>query len=117
MCSSKTLSIKSIYVVRRAFKSKGVFYAAGSIISEPADIKRFRSKLADRKIVLVTKRNYQEVAGYILNKSGISILSKLEETFADEPDHVEPPKPKMTYVFKEAPKKSSAPTKIAKITL
>ena len=70
---------------------------------EPAEIKRFRSKLTDRKIVVATKANYREISGYVLNKHGISILSTLKAIFAPEqPEQPEQPEPLVT--AKAAPK-------------
>ena len=50
------------YVVKKPFKSMGKFYSVGSIIEDPTAIKRFKSKVNEGKIVVVTEGNLQSVA-------------------------------------------------------
>jgi len=73
-----------IYVARRPFKSNGVFYEAGSIIKEPAEVKRLRGKLADRKIVRVTKDNYSAFASFMQDKRNVSIEEALKKALYPE---------------------------------
>lgn len=92
------------FVVKKPFKSMGKFYGVGSIIEDPTAIKRFKSKVAEGKIIAVTEDNLQSVAAYIKARSGVNILpgfTKTETTddrLPNEPKLKEPkpkePKPK-----------------------
>lgn len=75
MSSSKILSIN---VVKRPFRSNGVFYAAGSIIKEPAVVRLFRSKVAEGKIVIVDEHNIDKISDYLLYKQGVDVKELLK---------------------------------------
>jgi len=69
-----------MYVVKKPFKSMGKFYGVGSIIEDPTAIKRFKSKINEGKVIVVSKDNLQTVAAYIKAKSNVDILPKFAKT-------------------------------------
>lgn len=82
-----------MFVVKRAFKNLGKTYTAGSVITEPASIKRFKGKLAEGKIIEVTEQTYDSVAKYFKDKYGVN-LSPLVEPEIKKPEEVKvEPKP------------------------
>lgn len=62
-----------MFVVKRPFKNLGITHTAGSVISEPAVIKRFKGKVAEGKIIEVTEHNYDAAAKYFKSKYGVDI--------------------------------------------
>ena len=62
-----------MYVVKRPFKNFGTAMTAGTVIKNPADIKRFKCKLAEGKIVEVTEQSSQEYHQYFKLKYGVDI--------------------------------------------
>ena len=58
----------------------GKFYGVGSIIEDPTAIKRFKSKINEGKVIVVSKDNLQTVAAYIKAKSNVDILPKFAKT-------------------------------------
>jgi len=98
-----------MYVVKKPFKSMGKFYGVGSIIEDPTAIKRFKSKVNEGKIIVVTKDNLQTVAAYIKARSNVDILPKFIKSKGTEPElskepetkTVEPKKAKAKVVIKE----------------
>lgn len=62
-----------MFVVRRPFKSIGKVYTAGSVITEPAEVKRFKGKVAEGKIIEVTEQTYDSVAKYFKEKYDIEL--------------------------------------------
>ena len=92
-----------MYVVKKPFKSMGKFYGVGSIIEDPTAIKRFKSKVNEGKVIVVTEDNLQSVAAYIKARSGVDILpgftktKPMDDRLSEEPKPEEPkpeePKP------------------------
>lgn len=68
------------YVVKKPFKSLGKFYNVGSIIEDPTAIKRFKSKINEGKVIVVTEDNLQSIAAYIKARSGVDILPGFTKT-------------------------------------
>lgn len=67
----------------------GKFYGVGSIIKDPTAIKRFKSKVNEGKIIVVSDDNLQAAAAYIKARSGVDILPGFTKTKLDqEPKHV-----------------------------
>ena len=87
-----------MYVVKRPFKSLGKVYAAGSVIAEPAHIKRFDGKVAEGKIIVVTEHNYTTVAQYFKNKYGVDIPAITKDQPKPEEPKPEEPKPAVAVV-------------------
>ena len=58
----------------------GKFYGVGSIIEDPTAIKRFKSKVNEGKVIVVSEDNLQTVAAYIKAKSNVDILPKFAKT-------------------------------------
>lgn len=73
-----------MFVVKRPFKNLGNVYTAGSVISEPASIKRFKGKVAEGKIIEVTEHNYDETAKYFKSKYGVDIPPIAEKEAAEK---------------------------------
>ena len=80
-----------MYVVKKPFKSMGKFYGVGSIIEDPTAIKRFKSKVNEGKVIVVSEDNLQTVAAYIKARSNVDILQKFakptETKLDQEPKH------------------------------
>ncbi|MMZ45702.1 hypothetical protein D3C75_232910 [compost metagenome] len=75
-CSSKILS--RLNVVRRPFKTNGLFYAAGTVIDDPAAIRLFRNKVNEGKIVQVDEHNLEAMATYLYHKQGVDVADDLK---------------------------------------
>ena len=89
-----------MYVVRRSFKSLGKVYTVGSVITEPTSIKRFDGKLAEGKIIEVTKQTYDSTAKYFKEKFGVE-LPPIEKPIEHEKQvDKEPEKPATTDTVK-----------------
>ena len=76
-----------MYVVKRPFKCFGKTYTAGSVITEPATIKRFKGKLAEGKIIEVTEQTYESIALYFKKKYGVilpTLTGEVTEEVAEE---------------------------------
>lgn len=98
-----------MFVVRRPFKNFGKTYTAGTVIADPAVIKRFRGKLAEGKIINVTEQAYDDTAKYFKEKYGVNLppfTTKSEETPVAEETPAKP-KAKAATVAKA----SAVPTK------
>ena len=69
----------------------GKFYGVGSIIEDPTAIKRFKSKVNEGKVIVVSEDNLQTVAAYIKARSNVDILQKFakstEPKLDQEPKH------------------------------
>lgn len=67
-----------MYVVKRPFRNLGKVLTAGTVITEPAVIKRFRGRLAEGKIIEVTEQTYDSISAYFKSKYGVDLppLSK-----------------------------------------
>lgn len=85
-CSSRTSLIN---VVVRPFRSNGVFYAAGTVISDPAAIRYYRGKVNEGKIVAVDEHNLERVSLYVLRKSGEDVSQDLRAALGKAPTHTE----------------------------
>jgi len=92
------------FVVKKPFKSLGKFYSVGSVIEDPTAIKRFKSKVNEGKIIVVTEDNLQSVAAYIKARSGVDILPGLTKTEPIDDRLPEKPKPKPEESKPEEPK-------------
>ncbi len=82
-----------MYVVKKPFKSMGKFYGVGSIIEDPTAIKRFKSKVNEGKVIVVSEDNLQTVAAYIKARSGVDILPEFTKTEPIDGKLPEEPKP------------------------
>ena len=74
----------------------GKFYGVGFIIEDPTTIKRFKSKVNEGKVIVVSEDNLQTVAAYIKARSNVDILPRFTKTKPDEPkpDEPKPDEPK-----------------------
>ena len=81
-----------MFVVKRPFRNYGKVYTAGTVITDPAAIKRFNGKLAEGKIMEVTEQTFESTAKYFKEKFGVDI------TPASEPTEPEPTEPEPTAV-------------------
>jgi hypothetical protein len=82
-----------MYIVKKPFKSMGKFYGVGSIIEDPTAIKRFKSKVNEGKVIVVSEDNLQTVAAYIKARSNVDILPRFTKT-KPKPDEPKPNEPK-----------------------
>lgn len=73
-----------MFVVRRAFRNNGQMMAPGSVV-EPAAIKRFRSRLAEGRIVEVNEQNFSKWEEYFRVRANTTIQLPCEE----QPEPVE----------------------------
>lgn len=60
-------------VVKRPFKNYGVIYTAGTVITEPAVIKRLKSRIAEGKIINVDEHDIESTKQYFKAKYGVDI--------------------------------------------
>ena len=107
------------FVVKKPFKSLGKFYGIGSIIEEPTAIKRFKSKVNEGKVIVVTEDNLQSVAAYIKARSGVDILpgfTKTETIDVRLPKDPKPDKPKPNEPKPNEPKPNE-PKTVAKVVI
>ncbi len=63
-----------MFVVRQSFRTTDGLKSAGSLI-EPADIKGFKARIRDNKIVEVTESNYERWHNFFLARYKIHIPS------------------------------------------
>ena len=73
-----------MFVVRRPFRNLGKVICAGTVITEPATIKRFKGKLAEGKIIEVTEQNFDATAKYFKAKYGVELPALDESTKTED---------------------------------
>lgn len=73
-----------MYVVKRPFRNFGKMLVAGTVIQDPATVKRFKVRLSEGNILEVTEANKKSYAEYFKLKYGVDIL--------EEPKVLEAPK-------------------------
>lgn len=73
----------------------GKFYGVGSIIEDPTAIKRFKSKVNEGKVIVVSKDNLQTVAAYIKARSNVDILPKFTKSKDTKPELSKEPEAKL----------------------
>lgn len=78
-------------LVKRPFKSNGVFYPAGTVIQNPAGIHLYKTKLKDGKIIVVDEHNVDSVAHFFLHRHGLNIKEKLLTALKPAPKAPTPP--------------------------
>ena len=61
------------YIVRNPFVNYGKMYAAGSLIENPAEIKRIKSKVRNRDIVIVNEQTLALWAQYFKTRHRVDI--------------------------------------------
>ena len=72
----------------------GKFYGVGSVIEDPTAIKRFKSKVNEGKIIVVSEDNLQTVAAYIKARSNVDILPKFTKSKDTKPELPKEPEAK-----------------------
>ena len=60
-------------VVRRPFRNLGKVLTAGTVISDPAVIKHFKSRFAEGKIVDVNEHNFKSYYSFFKVKYGVEL--------------------------------------------
>ena len=100
-----------IYVVKKPFKSNGVFYDYGRVLSDEdaANIKLFRSKVGFGKLITITEQNASEVKEYFKHKYGVDV--NLETKKVPEATTEAPKATVTTEAPKAAKSVAKAPTK------
>lgn len=73
-----------MYVVRRPFRNFGKVLTPGTHV-EPANIKRFKSRLGERDIIEVTEGTLDMWETYFVGKFGVSIKPEPEPEPEPEP--------------------------------
>lgn len=73
-----------IILAVKNFKSCGVFYRAGQVITDPASIKMYKSKVQEGKILVLDRHSKDAVAKikFLEQKLGVSILKEVKEYLA-----------------------------------
>lgn len=77
-----------MFVVKRPFRNCGIVLTAGSVITEPASIKHFKTRLGMGKIVCVTEDNFKKYQSYFKEKFGVDI-TPAKATKEDKSDNKE----------------------------
>ena len=67
-----------MFVVRRAFRNNNKMLTPGSVV-EPGDIKLFKTRLRDRRIIEVTEQSLDIWESYFNQKYNASIKANLAE--------------------------------------
>ena len=80
MYSSKILSLS---VVKRPFRTNGVYYPVGSIIKDPTGIRLYKTKVKEGKILVVTEQNYLDIARLLYVRYGVDIQEELSVAIAE----------------------------------
>ena len=73
----------TIFVARKPFKTCGIFYALGSIITDPSAIKFFRTKLREGKIVEVDESNAERIAEYVNAKTNVNPIEDFKSAIEE----------------------------------
>lgn len=60
-------------VVRRPFRNLGKVLTAGTVISDPAVIKHFKSRFAEGKLVEVNEHNFEAYYSFFKQKYGVDL--------------------------------------------
>lgn len=76
---SSRILYSNMYVVQRSFKCFGKCFNPGDIIANVTEVKHFKEKLVDRKIIEVTEQNYDTMVAYFKQKFGVDISVKSTE--------------------------------------
>ena len=84
-----------MYVVRRPFRNFGKVLTPGTQV-EPANIKRFKSRLGERDIIEVTEGTLDMWETYFVDKFGVSIKPEPEPEPEPGPEPEPEPEPKVT---------------------
>lgn len=72
-----------MFVVKKPFRNLGKTLTAGTVITEPAAIKRFNGRIAEGKVIEVTEQTYGSIAKYFKTKYGVT-LPPLTKASTDE---------------------------------
>lgn len=82
-----------LYVVRRSFKAHGVLYEAGQVLEDPTAIKLFRSRLADRDILVLKPGDYNNNQNWV-DYLSTRVVGNLDPRIVAMTKKAEPIKPK-----------------------
>lgn len=82
-----------MYVVKRPFRNLGMVYTVGSVITEPTEIKRFKGRIAEGKILEVTEQNFEKYARYFTDKYGVDIRPEPKPEPKPDPKPESKPEP------------------------
>lgn len=108
------------YIVRMPFVNYGKVYAAGSLIENPAEIKRIKSKVRNRDVIIVTEQTLALWTQYFKTRHRVDISAYFKETPKPTVKPVEQEKEKMVPVVKlefdaKEPEEKKEPV-VAKVT-
>lgn len=62
-----------MYIVKRPFRNLGRVMTVGSVITEPTEIKRFKGRLAEGKILFVPDKDVEKTKAFFKDKYGVDI--------------------------------------------
>lgn len=100
-----------MYIVKRPFRNLGRVMTVGSVITEPTEIKRFKGRLAEGKILFVPDKDLEKTKAFFKSKYGVDI----SDTKVKKEDAPKTAAPKA--VAPKAPAKETAPKETAKKTV
>lgn len=68
-----------VYLVKRPFKSKGVFYDIGDVITDIAAIKRIKSKVTEGRLIVINTETYTKYVAFFKSKFNLDIKEACEK--------------------------------------
>lgn len=74
------------YMVRRPFKSRGVFYERCTIITNPSAVKLFQCKVNEKRIVEVNENNVDDTVQWLIPRVGKEMAEAFYKAFKELPD-------------------------------
>ena len=73
------------YIVRMPFVNYGKIYAAGSLIENPAEIKRIKSKVRNRDVIIVTEQTLALWTQYFKTRHRVDISAYFKKQAEPQP--------------------------------
>lgn len=88
--------MKTIYVVKRPFKSAGKYYAVGTILEDLTGVKLPKIKVREGKLVPFYKGapRYEDNLKYLEHRSGRELRRAIKEALSEKPKSEPKPAPK-----------------------
>ena len=69
----------TLYIVKHTFKTGGNVFLMGSVISDPTEIRLFRSKVREGKIIEVKEQDLPHIAEYVESRTGVNPIEVFKE--------------------------------------
>ena len=64
--------METLYIVKRPFKTVGKVFLLGSVITDPTEIRLFKSKVKEGKIIEVKETDLPRIAEYVESRTGVN---------------------------------------------